>query len=69
VEGVHLINGEMKLLGKNHWRMTMEFIQSIADKFIELLMLGWKSGGWWFAGGALSCLVFFGMGIYRSPYR
>jgi hypothetical protein len=49
--------------------MTMELIQSIADKFIELLMWGWKYGGWWFAGGALSCLFFIGMGIHRAPYR
>jgi hypothetical protein len=49
--------------------MTMDLIQSIADKFIELLTWGWKNGGWWFAGGALSFLFFIGLGIHRAPYR
>jgi hypothetical protein len=68
-EGERLGKRNNETLYKNLWRMTMELIQSIADRFIELLMWGWKYGGWWFAGGALSCLFFIGMGIHRAPYR
>ncbi len=45
----------------------MELIELIVDKFVYFLMWGWKYGGWWFLGGALSCLFFIGFGVFRAP--
>jgi hypothetical protein len=47
----------------------MEQFYLISEKIFFYVELGWKSFGWWFVLGGLSCTLIIGLGIFRSPYR
>jgi hypothetical protein len=46
--------------------MTMEQFYLISDQIFSYVELGWKSFGWWFVLGGLSCTLIIGFGIFRS---
>ena len=61
--------GNTKYQGIPFGGMTMEQFYLISDKIFLYIELGWKSFGWWFVLGSISCTLIIGLGIFRSPYR
>jgi|AP12_2_1047962.scaffolds.fasta_scaffold05078_2 hypothetical protein len=47
----------------------MEQFSMVSEKIFFFVEWGWKSFGWWFVLGSLSCTLIIGLGIFRSPNR
>jgi hypothetical protein len=47
----------------------MEQFSMVSDKIFFFVEWGWKSFGWWFVLGSLSCTLIIGLGIFRSSNR
>lgn len=61
--------GRTKYQGIIFGGMTVEQFYLMSEKIFFYVEWGWKSFGWWFILGGLSCTLIIGLGIFRSPYR
>lgn len=61
--------GSKKYRGIIAGGMKMEQFSMISERIFYFVEWGWKSFGWWFVLGSLSCTLIIGLGIFRSPNR